>query len=213
MRRRGGEEERRRRGEERTRSLQPAPLTPVNLWKTHTAATESTRWSWRLEQLLIKEHNSFKCDVWWADTFEGNVRPKKMWHLTCICALMWMRHGLCEAGETVTAHSLLEPEESPGPSSRFVCVCVCVCVCMWYKHVHCTLYGLRQEEPAFPPLPPVLLLGWRWEHVSTLKLAGLNILKEGVSLTVCVFVCVYEWQSEETDSVTQVPSVTTHWFS
>lgn len=54
---------------------------------------------------------------------------------------------------------------------------MCVCICLVYVYIYvCVLWGLRQDECVFPPLPPVLLLGWRQEHVSTLTLAGLNIL-------------------------------------
>lgn len=77
-------------------------------------------------------------------------------------------------------------------------VCVCVCV--------------------YPSLPPVLLLGRRRGHVSTQKTTRFIIWKEGVYLRLCEGVCGCLGQGENDRAkkqtrVTQVPSVTTHWFS
>lgn len=67
--------------------------------------------------------------------------------------------------------------------------CNSLSVCAWCMHVCCILRGMRQEECVFPPLPPVFLLGWRRECVSTTTVGRLKYTVSG-SLCVCVHVCV-----------------------
>lgn len=55
-----------------------------------------------------------------------------------------------------------------------VCVCASVCVCGW-NHA-CCLPGVKQEECVSLLCHLFYFCSWRLEHVSTLKLASLNIL-------------------------------------